>query len=222
MGWFGKLSIKCSRHAVPQQERDKISFWDTANLLGNYLFAGKQYLAAGWMCCPVLAGRGEWGQHSFLAGMGCSPFPSWPSMGHWREPKCVPHPKRALKPGRGGLEHLLNRRGSNLELVDWIQASHIVLYRVSASISSSLGSFANLGPSAANPTAQKWNILHGLEGQMEHPCGHKGIHFLIVKPKGHAYVQGITEICKLILKPWLFRLINWHYYPLLQIVSNDL
>lgn len=47
MGWFGKLNIECSRHAVPQQERDEISFWDTANLLGNDFFAGKQYLAAG-------------------------------------------------------------------------------------------------------------------------------------------------------------------------------
>lgn len=153
MGWFGKLSIKCSRHAEPQQERDKISFWDTANLLGNDLFAGKQYLAAGWMCCPVLAGRGDWGQHSFLAGMGCSPFPSWPSMGHWGEPKCVPHRKRALKSGRGGLECLLNRRESNLGLPHWSPASNTALYRSSASISSSLGSFAILGSPAPNPTA---------------------------------------------------------------------
>lgn len=198
MGWFGKLNIKCSRHAVPRQERDEISFWDTANLLGNYLFAGKQYLAAGWICCPVLAGRGDWGQHSFLAGMGCSPFPSWPSTGHWGEPKWVLHPKRAFKSGRGGLEHLLNRRGSNLGLPDWIPASNPVLHRVRASISSSLGSFANLGSSAPNPTGQKWNILCGVEWQMEHPFGHEGIHVLVVKPESHAYVQGIIEICKLI------------------------
>jgi len=47
MGWFRKLSIGCSRHAMPQQEMDEISFWYTANFLENVLFAGKQYLAAG-------------------------------------------------------------------------------------------------------------------------------------------------------------------------------
>lgn len=55
-----------------------------------------------------------------------TPFPSWPSMGHWGEPKRVPHPKRALSLVREGLGHLLNRRGTNLRLPDWIPASNPV------------------------------------------------------------------------------------------------
>jgi len=38
---------------------DEISLQYTANLLKNILFAGKQYLAAGGICCPVLASGGD-------------------------------------------------------------------------------------------------------------------------------------------------------------------
>lgn len=80
-----------------------------------------------------------------------------------------------------------------MELPDRILASNPVLYGASASISSSLGSFANLGSSALNPTAQKWNILCEWSGKSFWTL----IHFLVAKPKSHAYVQGIVEICKL-------------------------
>lgn len=114
MGWFGKLSINCSRHAVPHWEMDKISFWYTANFLGNILFAGKQYLATGWICCSLLASGGDWGQHSSLAGHYSrlqSPFSSCPSIlckvEHWGEPKRVPPSWKDFQSGRGRLEHFL-------------------------------------------------------------------------------------------------------------------
>lgn len=171
MGWFGELSINWSRHAVPQWEMDEISSWYTANLLGNIFFAGKQYVAAGWIYYPVLASGGtEDSIHPWLpitpgcrvlllhvpayyakwsTGESLSVSPTLKGLPGWLGEIWTSLEQKGIKPGAPRLELSLLPSESQ--------------YRASASISSTLDSFANLPSPAPNATAPKLNILCGVE-----------------------------------------------------------
>lgn len=148
MGWFGKLHMNCSRRAVPWREMEEISFWYTANLLGNVLFAGKQYLAAGRMCCPVAARGGDRGHHSSVAGPYTgrqSPSSSRPSVLHKVESEENLSESPTFQSGWVRFGHLLNRGGSNLDPPSWSWASYAVSHSTEqAPVLPPLGCFANL------------------------------------------------------------------------------
>lgn len=123
MGWFGKLHMHGSRRAAPRREMQEISSWYTTNLLGNVLFAGKQYLAAGRSAARLRPGRGPktplifaWSLHgrqspssarpSVLckveSGENLSEFPTLRGLPVWLGEIWVSFKQSEIKPGPPG------------------------------------------------------------------------------------------------------------------------